>query len=460
MSVVIPPITLIHWTKFFQNAMFEGKDHPIENECRIPDGITVNTTDGQAWCTVTNDHLQLNTSDAVVFHAPDFIDSPENKPAYKGPEQKWVLYSMETPFSSIFRINQDKMNQFDYLASYHRKSAFLFPYYSPEALDVADRPLPTDFVKSKVKGAPVLWIASNCAATNSRQTYIAELMKYIQVDSYGDCLNNKPWPKDKTRPQLMSEYKFYLSVENANCEDYVTEKLFDTLKYSSLPIVDGPQSYDGYLPTSRAAIRMDAYPDPRDLAAYINFLDADDEAYLSYFDYRRKALTEAPMERLDRSFVELWSDQGAHNYHVSWCSICRKMASTWQERQAIPAATEPPKLVESEDGKSVYRDGYLLVDKTCEPVGKWGYARRGPPYDGFQFTPSPRDEFAYAATGQSLTTDDLDTLEASTSVMDNYHVMTFGLILFGMAIVGYIGWLLFQRTNQYRRLAKDAHTAA
>lgn len=87
-------------------------------------------------------------------------------------------------------------------------------------MDVVNRPLPHDFMTTKTKKAPILWIAKNCAATNGRQEYIKKLMEYIDVHSYGECLNNQPFPETKSRMELIAEYKFYLAVENSNCDDY------------------------------------------------------------------------------------------------------------------------------------------------------------------------------------------------------------------------------------------------
>ena len=112
------------------------------------------------------------------------------------------------------------MKMYDYLASYHLKSSFLMTYFSPELMDIANRVLPKDFIKTKTKAAPILWIASNCIATNDRHHYIKELMRYVEVHSYGPCLNNIPFAADHTREGLMSQYKFYLAIENSNCEDY------------------------------------------------------------------------------------------------------------------------------------------------------------------------------------------------------------------------------------------------
>lgn len=43
--------------------------------------------------------------------------------------------------------------------------------------------------------APVLYISSNCDTPSYRDLYVKELMKYIKIDSYGKCLNNKQFPK-------------------------------------------------------------------------------------------------------------------------------------------------------------------------------------------------------------------------------------------------------------------------
>lgn len=43
--------------------------------------------------------------------------------------------------------------------------------------------------------APLLYIQSNCDTTNDRDDYISELMKYIRVDAYGLCLNNRQLPE-------------------------------------------------------------------------------------------------------------------------------------------------------------------------------------------------------------------------------------------------------------------------
>ncbi|KAI9318607.1 hypothetical protein BX666DRAFT_1929715 [Dichotomocladium elegans] len=294
--------------------------------------------------------------------------------------QPWILLTMESPLNPEFRRDDVKMRQFEYLASYHLRSRFLFPYFSPNIMDTINRPLESNFMARKTADAPILWIASNCDAWNGRHHYVKELMKYIKVDSYGGCLNNKVYPENTERLALMGMYKFYLAIENSNCEDYVTEKLFDTFQASTVPIVDGPRSYTPFIPTQRSVIRMDAYPDPRELADYIQFLDKNDTAYLEYLSYRRDADSVPAVERVEAPFYTNWSSWELHNNRAYFCSICRGIAPWWRARH--DENIELPNDM----------DAYLRTDLSCRTDKKWDYARKGPPYIP-HWKPSLADEF-------------------------------------------------------------------
>ncbi|KAG0169275.1 hypothetical protein DFQ30_003810 [Apophysomyces sp. BC1015] len=344
--------------------MFGGKDTIIGTECPLPEGIHV--ANEASWCTITPNTTDLDNVAAYVFHAADYT------PSYMPPRiagQPFILETQESPLTAMFRTRHEDMESFDYLASYHFKSQFLFPYYGPSLIDVVNQPLPANFMKTKTKRAPILWIARNCQASSARQLYVQELMKYVNVDSYGTCLNNKPFPDDKSRLELMAEYKFYLAIENANCDNYVTEKLFDTFLQSAVPIVDGPESYDGFIPTKHSVVRMDTYPDPRDLATYIKYLDSNDTAYLEYLSFRKPAISGSIREDLEPSFVGNWTDKDFVNQRSSWCSVCRGVAPIWLSRQ-------DPSFKYAETDRSQR----FLTDTSCMTTAKWEYISNGPPF--------------------------------------------------------------------------------
>ena len=60
--------------------------------------------------------------------------------------------------------------------------------------------------------------------------YVQELRKYINVDIYGRCGDIHYCDKDSEyedcRARTVRQYKFYLSFENSNCREYITEKVF------------------------------------------------------------------------------------------------------------------------------------------------------------------------------------------------------------------------------------------
>lgn len=83
-----------------------------------------------------------------------------------------------------------------------------------------------------------------------RTAYAEELMKHMDVHSYGRCLHNKDFPKEMQFPIyndhgasmrnkifIFKDYKFVLVFENNNVTDYVTEKMPNVLQAGSVPVV-------------------------------------------------------------------------------------------------------------------------------------------------------------------------------------------------------------------------------
>ncbi|KAI9469763.1 MAG: hypothetical protein EXX96DRAFT_491622 [Benjaminiella poitrasii] len=315
-------------------------------------------------------------------------------------------------------------------------------------MDIANRPLPKNFIKTKTKSAPILWIAKNCMATNGREKYIRKLMEYIDVHSYGHCLHNKPFPENKSRMDLLGEYKFYLAVENSNCESYATEKLYDTFMMSAVPIVDGPPSYDGYIPSERSVIYMDAYPDPKDLADYIRYLDNNDTAYLEYFSYRQHALDVAPKDRLEPSFISNWSDPSFHNERSSYCSVCRGILPWWNFK-----ANNSVDSYQEEDKENIF-----LVDQTCSPPGKWNYIQDNPPYTP-DWTPRLPDEFTRPEIYVNASLDNNDNNSNNTIVHDDSYMNNPALIANFFFILFYVALITFLiRKSRKDTIHREAYT--
>ena len=62
---------------------------------------------------------------------------------------------------------------------------------------------------------------------SSRELYVRELQRYIDVDVFGKC---GMWFDDEDDPRFNDKYFFYLALENSLCEDYITEKLYTILR--------------------------------------------------------------------------------------------------------------------------------------------------------------------------------------------------------------------------------------
>jgi hypothetical protein len=71
--------------------------------------------------------------------------------------------------------------------------------------------------------------------------------KNFQVDIYGGCGSFKCDRSNESACWHMTErdYFFYLSFENSICVDYVTEKFFNVMTKTIVPIVLGGSDYEG-----------------------------------------------------------------------------------------------------------------------------------------------------------------------------------------------------------------------
>lgn len=114
-----------------------------------------------------------------------------------------------------------------------------------------------------------------------------------QIDSYGECLNNKDFNVSALQGMenlhnsdflgvlgritvayssqctviqsafFTAKYKFHIAFENAICDDYITEKLYRSFHVGSVPIYMGAANVDKWSPsnsvikgTSKFCIRL------------------------------------------------------------------------------------------------------------------------------------------------------------------------------------------------------------
>lgn len=124
-----------------------------------------------------------------------------NLPLPRSPQHIWVLMHEESPKNVPYLMFNPTMTLFNLTATFSQNSDLPLTLQYLENLDkLTDSKYFIDVeeknrLQMKHDLAPVLYIQSICTTMSGRDQYVSELMKYIRVDSYGKCLNNKVLPK-------------------------------------------------------------------------------------------------------------------------------------------------------------------------------------------------------------------------------------------------------------------------
>lgn len=109
----------------------------------------------------------------------------------------WALLHEESPKNVPSLMYRSTLSLFNLTGTFSQNSDFpLTLQYLENFEKLVDKQYFVDVGKKtrlqmEEDLAPVLYIQSICDAMSDRDAYVGELMKYIAVDSYGKCLNNK-----------------------------------------------------------------------------------------------------------------------------------------------------------------------------------------------------------------------------------------------------------------------------
>jgi hypothetical protein len=151
-------------------------------------------------------------------------------PANKCPHQHATVYTMESEVN-MGTLMDPRASGFDLVASTMLHSDVPAIYVSAAEYGMMEPVQPKP--PKDDSQAYIAALISNCGASNGRNEYMQELMKYVKIDSYGACMNNKKGPDGKGgsmgwfrgKLELIRKYKFTMAMENSNVLDYVSEKL-------------------------------------------------------------------------------------------------------------------------------------------------------------------------------------------------------------------------------------------
>jgi len=246
-------------------------------------------------CRLTYDKNELHTSDAVIFHGRDLPGNlAELSRNRRNFEQRWVYYTMESPYNSGDIPN----DIFNWTMTHQSDSDIHFPYFQYRALS------PDEVSKVKVntnhahgKTNLVTWSVSNCDSKGLRDKITEKMTLFLPIVINGRCASL--FPNRKNVPpcgryehpnckKLYHSTKFYLSFENSLCPGYITEKYYDNPLGVMLPIVYGPKEYYDELAIPGSYINLYDFPSIQSLANYIKYLDKNDTAYNEYFKWQHK----------------------------------------------------------------------------------------------------------------------------------------------------------------------------
>lgn len=200
--------TILLYSGFASTEWKMGQTIFLNNSCRV------NT------CKLTRNRSIAEHADAILFNSNPVITWTR-----RSVSQIWVLYLLESPYSTP-RFKRYR-NVYNWTATYRHDSDIVAPYEKFIIHNNTRVYNTRNYAEGKTK--KVAWFVSNCRAPNARGVYANQLSKYIDVDIYGQCGTMQCHKRNKTCSRILTtDYKFYLSFENANCRDYITEKFFVT----------------------------------------------------------------------------------------------------------------------------------------------------------------------------------------------------------------------------------------
>jgi hypothetical protein len=191
---------------------------------------------------------------------------------------------------------------------------------------------------------------SNCGARNRRSEVLKGLMELMPVHSFGNCLKNENidnWMNSKYKTinysitisgperyqqklEVAGNYYFIFAPENSNEWGYVTEKIYEALETTAVPIYMGAQDVDRFMPSPKSFINVEDFDSTADLAAHLLSLVDDDQKYLKYFEWKHQDFS-SDFQRVLRL--------AARTPH---CRLAMKLAGQDYERDMLYLTIFPP----------------------------------------------------------------------------------------------------------------------
>lgn len=262
---------------------------------------------GNVKCLIRRYSEEIQTETAAYVYHPDHLTVRPSPLLPVNPSIGiWGILFEESPnYCKECYINK-VLTSFNYSSTYSRYSTVPFPLQWMISLNNITSKV--YFIETSKKNSflkelsPIMYLQSDCETSTQRDLYIKELMKYQSIDSYGKCLNNKNMPQKLLRRdhvlkfnsveilRLIAKYKFIIAIENAVCEDYITEKFWRAIHLGVVPIYFGSPSIRDWFPNNKSAILLQDFPTPELMSTHIDKVLQDDNLYEEYLEHKTKGI--------------------------------------------------------------------------------------------------------------------------------------------------------------------------
>ena len=226
----------------------------------------------------------------MLFFLWQKLDVPPPLPRPHG--ALWVYVSHEPTFYSDLR-NQPMVDQLsgqvNVLMSYERRSTLHSPYGWCQPHSPPLQALPQSISLKRVK--PAVIVESNCNSSN-RNAKLSALSPLMDIDVMGRCGTVKHAECDKHNPDcfklLAQSYYFYVAIENSECPNYITEKIWkNSFAAGMVPIVWSKHvDYKTLLPPN-SYINVADFDDVVVFADYIKEIVAYPHLFRRFFEWRK-----------------------------------------------------------------------------------------------------------------------------------------------------------------------------
>ena len=282
--------TILRWTGFFGDETWENSDDRYLRGCKV------------STCKLTNDKEQLDNADAVLFHVGAVFNFWKGItwPARRRPDQVWVLHNVEPP--PRVPLNMESL-------------AGLFNWTAWYRFD-SDVPVTYGGYKTKFENSShnfaverprlVAWMSSNCYDFARRMLIIRELKNYLPLELFGKC-GGRRCP-ETICSDTISVYKFFFTMENCICKDYVTEKFWEALRRKQVPVVMGGARYKKLAPP-HSFVDISDFKDLKSLADYLINVGNNDEEYNKYLEWTKS--------------YDIYGELEARR--IFWCDLCEAL---------------------------------------------------------------------------------------------------------------------------------------